>query len=56
MAMKTVICLSLIVLNNFLRTCVKKKIVPHHPKASPLVTAYNMKDPEHKNQTMVMNA
>ena len=34
------ICLSFIVLNNFFANmCVKKKIVPHQPKASPHVTA-----------------
>ena len=35
--MKTIICLSFIVLNNFLQTSVKE-IVPHQPKASPHVT------------------
>ena len=35
--MKTIICLSFIVLNNFLQTSAKK-IVPHQLKASPHVT------------------
>ena len=42
MAMKTIICLSFIVLNNFFANMyVKKNIVPHQPKASPHVTGYN---------------
>ena len=39
MAMKTIICLSFIVLNNFFAHISVKKIVPHQPKASPHVTA-----------------
>ena len=38
MAMKTVICWSFIVLNNFLQTCAGKKNVPHQQEASPHVT------------------
>ena len=38
MAMKTIICLSFIILNNFFANMCVKKIVPHQPKASPHVT------------------
>ena len=41
MAMKTIICLSFIVLNNFFANVCEKKIVPHQPKASLHVTAYS---------------
>ena len=39
MAIKTVICSSFIVLNNFFVNMCVKKIVPHQPKPSPHVTA-----------------
>ena len=38
MAMKTIICLSFIVLNNFFANVCEKKIVPHQPKTSLQVT------------------
>ena len=39
MAMKTIIYMSFIVLNKFFANmCLKKKIVPHQPEASPHVT------------------
>ena len=39
MVMKTIICLSFIVLNNFFANMCVKKNVPHQPNASPHVTA-----------------
>ena len=40
MAIKTIICLSFIISNNFFANMCVKKIVPHQPKASPHVAEY----------------
>ena len=43
MAMKTIICFSFIVLNNFFANMSVKKNMPHQPEASPDVTVSVLK-------------